>query len=119
MPTRDVSAQHLVYRGLVVRNAVRVKRGGGKAGIATNVLHLPRFAPAVRLEAWQRLSVRAAVTLFSAETARLTCTMDAAVLKRIAITALLRTKYWNTITQRTSSYQYGAKAPSNGRAPPP
>ena len=44
-----------------------MKRGGGKAGISTNVLHLPRFAPAVRLEPWQRLSVRAAVTLCTSE----------------------------------------------------
>jgi len=51
-------AQHLVYRGLVVRNPVRVKRPASKSAMVTSALHLPRFAPATRLKPWQRFYVR-------------------------------------------------------------
>ena len=50
-------AQHLVYRGLVVRNPVRVKRPASKSAMVTSVLHLPCFAPATRLKPWQRFYV--------------------------------------------------------------
>ena len=53
-----MSAQHLVYRGLVVRSPVRIKRPGSKSAMVTSVLHLPRFAPATRLAPWQRFYVR-------------------------------------------------------------
>ncbi len=67
-----------------------MKRGGGKAGISTNVLHLPRFAPAVRLEPWQRLSVRAAATLANLSPqpqAGLTCSRHPALLSTADCTA--------------------------------
>lgn len=50
--------QHLVYRGLLARNPVRLVQASGKPGRVTSVLHLPRFVPFPPLLPCQCLRVR-------------------------------------------------------------